>query len=160
MNAPRYISYLCGLVLVAGAVTLVGCGPKAQSSPTIEFNVKVTDEFKIIPDRIDCQPGQTIRIRVTNSLPVGNTDLPHNLVFLNSETNVDAFGEAAVTAEAEANYLPPNFIDKVFAYTQLVHSGATAELTFTAPKTRGTFPIVCAFPGHCLLGMRGNLIVH
>lgn len=38
-------------------------------------------------------------------------------------------------------------------------SAESAEITITAPDRPGDYPVVCAFPGHCLLGMRGTLTI-
>ena len=37
--------------------------------------------------------------------------------------------------------------------------GETVEVTFKVPAEAGSYPFLCTFPGHFVVGMKGNLVV-
>ncbi|MSU73429.1 MAG: hypothetical protein EXS43_14005, partial [Opitutus sp.] len=49
--------------------------------------------------------------------------------------------------------------DKVLAFVALLGPNETGEVTFTAPTKPGEYPFLCSFPAHCLIGMKGVLVV-
>lgn len=82
----------------------------------------------------------------------------HNWVLVNGgEAAVDQVLQAAVIAGPEQNYLPGD-MSNVIAHTELVESGSSATIAFATPPA-GEYTYLCTFPGHCLAGMRGTLIV-
>ena len=154
---PSTFAFLGALTGLAG---LVGCGRSdSAATPESRFVVTVNDQFKISPSQLSCEAGRAIVIHVTNTIPKTGPDIAHNLIVLDSSVDADAFGQAALTAAAEYNYIPGQFRSRVLARTQLLHPGDSADLAFTAPSMPGAYPILCAFPGHCGLGMRATLTV-
>lgn len=165
---PHAVRIPCGLrqrvrllAIAAAFVGLVGCTRTNGSLATQEIllHLRVTDKFTFEVDRLVCAPGQPIRLRITNSIPPGGPDVAHNAVVLAAGTDVEAFGEAAINATPETHYLPSSFRRQVLVSTPLVHPGEEQELTFLAPTQPGRYPLVCSFPGHCVLGMRTELLV-
>ncbi len=153
-----------GTLVVLGSLTvffgLVGCGRSDfAATPESRFVVTVNDQFKISPSQLSCKAGQAIVIHVTNTIPKTGPDIAHNLILLDSTVDADAFGQATLTAAAEYNYIPSQFLSRVLARTQLLHPGDSADLAFIAPSMPGAYPLLCAFPGHCGLGMRATLTV-
>ncbi len=71
-----------GLVLVLVALPLLSaCGPKAVTSPTVEFTIEGS-EFRLSPDRIEVSRGDRVKITFKN---VG--EVIHNF-------SIDEFGVA------------------------------------------------------------------
>ena len=82
----------------------------------------------------------------------------HNWVLVNGgEAAVDQVLQAAATAGPGQNYLPSD-MSNVITHTDLIESGTSATITFATPPA-GEYTYLCTFPGHCLAGMRGTLIV-
>ena len=152
---------LVGLSIALAALLRPGCArpPRAHAPEPGTHELRVDDRFAFSPDRLACSPGQPLRLRIHNAIPPGGPDLPHNVVLLRIGADVESFAQAGVNARAEHNYIPAAFFDQVITASGLVHPGKTVELVLAAPSTPGDYPLICSFPGHCLLGMRGVLAV-
>ena len=144
-------------------MTFVACARESASpAPAADgvlWNVEVSAKMTFSPDTFSCAPGQRVRVRVTNTVPIHGAEITHTFVLLQSTVDVEAFGREAIDARAENSYIPERFLPQVLAHTPLLRPGESAELEFTAPIQPGTYPVVCAFPGHCIIGMRGQLVV-
>ncbi len=146
----------CSLLLVV----LAGCGRAGGTPPgALMLSVEVGERFAFIPDRLHCQAGQMVRLRLTSRLRSDGADLMHNVVVLDLGVDPDVFGQAAVNARMENNYLPVGFPGKIVAASGFARSGEAVELVFVAPPVTGVYPVICTFPGHCLLGMKAQLTV-
>ena len=143
------------LLLVAA-----GCS-RAAGTPNGEVTlaVEVGDQFVFSPDRFHCLTGQPVRLRLTSRLRTDGSALMHNVAALAAGVDPDTFGQAAVTARPEDGYVPAGFAGRVIAASGFARGGETVEFVFVAPKTAGVYPVVCTFPGHCLLGMKATLVV-
>lgn len=148
---------LASAALVLCMAGLFGCD--RQPLPSAQFVVRVDEQFTITPGEFECRPGQTVRIRITNVIPVGGPDLAHNLVLTREDLDLEAFGQATFQASERQGYIPSQYAAQVLAKTPLIHPGETGELAFTAPSKPGRYPLICTFPGHCTLGMRAVLVV-
>ncbi len=93
------------------------------------------------PDAISLKAGTRVTIQYIN-----DGVLPHNLVVLRSEDDLDDLGAAAYEAEA-TGFVPLDEKDKLIAYTGLAAPGATVTVTFVVPPP-GEYTFVCLFPGH------------
>jgi azurin len=154
-----FAAFACAGILLPNS----GCNPSAaarsdHASPLL-CELQVSEKFAFSPDRIVCERGQIIRLRITNRIPRHEGDLAHNFVLLALGTDVGAFAQATASADAQANYVPEDFRSHVLFSTKFVRPNEVEEVTFTAPVQSGSYPIVCSFPGHCLLGMKGELVV-
>jgi azurin len=88
-----------------------------------------------------------------------STIFMHNWVLVNGDASVvDQVLQAAITAGVEHDYLPEDR-SHILAHTALVSGGESATITFTTPATAGEYTYLCTFPGHCLAGMKGTLII-
>jgi uncharacterized cupredoxin-like copper-binding protein len=150
-------------MLVAGAGLLLlvpGCS-RATGAPVVEtvLAIEVGEGFAFTPGQLQCAAGQPVRLRLANRLKAGGSDLAHNLAVLKPGTDAQAYGRAVINARPEDHYIPAEYQDRTVAVSGFAHAGETIELVFTAPAEPGEYPIVCTFPGHCLLGMTATLVI-
>ena len=156
------------LVVVAGA-TLVLYGsvnPAAfqgtAAPPVRMISITVGDpvgeKMEYSRKQIVATPGERLRIRIFSQGQMPKTVMAHNWVLLTLGADAQKFADAAAPAVA-TDYMPPALKHQVLAATTLVGPGERAEVTFTVPKVRGTYPYLCTFAGHYAAGMRGDLLV-
>lgn len=100
------------------------------SSSTLEFD----------PPTIAARAGARVRLRFVNA-----GTLPHNLVVVKDEDDIDALAEAA--SKVGGDYVPLSQKDKMIAYTTLASPGQTVELIFVVPPA-GVYTYVCLLSGH------------
>ncbi|MDX2190336.1 MAG: plastocyanin/azurin family copper-binding protein [Bacteroidota bacterium] len=106
------------------------------------------DQSKII-----IKAGSKIKLVFNNS-----DDMLHNVV-ITKPGKADAIGETATNMGLEGpkmNYVPLS--DDVLFHTKLVTPGSSESIYFVAPKTPGTYTIVCTYPGH-YASMQCQLVV-
>lgn len=153
--------------MAAAALTLAlafcGCSresiARSGAGGMAEWTVQVNDKLVFSPREFTCAPGQRLRIRVSNTIPVNGPGISHNLTVLRPQADLEEFGRAAINASPEQDYLPESFRNLTIAHTGLIGPGQTREILLTAPTQPGTYPVACSFPGHCIVGMRGTLVV-
>lgn len=147
--------------ILAGALpfllALGGCG--RPQPPEAGWTVRVSDQMVFAPSTFVCPPGQTLRIRLENTLAARGAALRHNLTILTPGSDAERFGRLATSASADDGYIPEEFRSRIIARTRFVGPSENIEITITSPSQPGDYPVVCAFPGHCLLGMRGTLTI-
>jgi len=86
---------------------------------------------------------------------------PHNLVLCQPGA-ADKIGEAAnemaklPDAFEKSDFVPKS--DQILHATKMLQPNQTDTLRFHAPRTPGSYPYICSFPGHYLV-MRGVMIV-
>ena len=100
------------------------------SSSTLEFD----------PPAIAAKHGTRVRLRFAN---VGT--LPHNIVFVRSDDDIDAL--AAAASKAGGDYVPLVHKDKMLAYSTLSSPGQTVDVVFVVPPP-GDYTYVCLMSGH------------
>lgn len=102
---------------------------------------------------IRASAGETITIRYDNS----QSAMPHNIVFVNSEADIQPVGVASLRAH-QNEYIPEDeeSQEKIFGYTPLARPGDVVYVTITVPPP-GTYPYICTYPGHFTM-MQGRLI--
>lgn len=120
--------------------------------------ITANDSLKFNVTRIEAHPGEKIHIQLRNIGILPKAVMGHNWVLLKTGVDVLAYSNAAVDAKVE-DYQPPSLADKVLVSIPLIGARETADTTFDAPATPGTYPFLCSFPAHCQVGMRGELIV-
>ena len=82
----------------------------------------------------------------------------HNWVLLTAGSDPVAFA-AAAASDGASGYIPSKMKDKIVAFVALLGPNEVGEVTFKAPMAPGEYPFLCTFPAHCLVGMRGVLVV-
>lgn len=60
---------------------------------------------------------------------------------------------------AQLGFVAPALAPQILAATVLAGGQDTVEVSYDAPKARGSYDFVCTFPGHYLAGMKGVLVV-
>lgn len=133
-----------GAVIVTGFLVGASVEARAQASAspavdtTVTVNAGMALEFE--PATITLKQGLRVRLRFINA-----GSLPHNIVFVRNEDDLDALASAA--SKAGGNYVPLEMKDRIFGYTLLASPGQTLETTFVVPPP-GTYTYVCLMSGH------------
>ena len=99
-----------------------------------------------------------MRIRLTAKGVMPKIAMAHNVVVLKKAADAAAFATAAASARA-TDFIPAANKGDVIAHTGLAGNGETVEVTFKVPAAAGSYPFLCTFPGHFVVGMKGNLVV-
>lgn len=152
------------LLSVAAAGSIVSAqtpAPAAGAKPaagvrTVE--IVGTDDMKFNTTTINAKPGEQLRIRLTAKGAMPKIAMAHNVVVLKKEADPAAFATAAASARA-TDFIPAANKGDVIANTGLAGNGETVEVTFKVPAAAGSYPYLCSFPGHFVVGMKGNLVV-
>jgi uncharacterized cupredoxin-like copper-binding protein len=146
----------CGIVpplLAAAAILFLGQGAlHAQTSAAdlaregapvdTVIAIRTTgSNLEFSPSQIAVKAGTRVRIRYTN-----DGTLPHNIVLVKDEADIDVLGMAAYAA-GETGYVPVEHADRMYAYSELAVPGTTVEIEFVAPPP-GEYFFVCLYPGH------------
>lgn len=108
--------------------------------------------------RITAAPGESIKVVLTNAGTLPKEVMGHNWILLGAGHDPVAFA-AAGASEPGNGYIPTKLKGQIVAFIALLGPGETGEVTFNAPAAPGEYPFLCAFPAHCLVGMRGVLVV-
>lgn len=85
---------------------------------------------------------------------INDSNMPHNVVFVNSEGDINPVGIAALQA-LDTEYIPMDMEENMFAWTELARPDDTVYVTVTVPEP-GTYPYICTYPGHFTM-MQGRL---
>lgn len=144
-------------ILAALALGLTGLHA-ADGARTLKIRTGVDNAMKFDVATITAAPGETIKIVMTNATTLPKEVMGHNFVVLAAGTDVQAFANAGA-AEKDNGYIPAKMKDKVLASIHVLGPNETGEVTFTVPSAPGQYPFLCSFPGHCLIGMKGTLVV-
>jgi uncharacterized cupredoxin-like copper-binding protein len=97
--------------------------------------------LEFVPPNISARQGTRVRIRFIN-----DGSLPHNLVVIRDDDDVDGLATAAYAAD-QTGYVPVADSAKLVGYTTLASPGQAVEVTFIMPPP-GVYPFLCLFPGH------------
>jgi azurin len=158
-----FFIYLCRRVLALSCVTLASLTAtslQAQSSKSLaaEPGAAITvstlgDELAYDVVEIRARAGTEFTMTFVNK----SAGMPHNVVFVNGDADVNPVGIAALQA-AKNDYIPENELERIFAYTAMAGPGETVSVTVTVPEKPGIYPYVCTYPGHFTV-MQGRLVV-
>ena len=137
--------------------------PAAPAEPAVAYDgppaeVTITplgNEMKYEVTEFTVAPGQPVTLTFNNTAT--SPTMSHNVVVLKKDANVNAVGQAAMSA-SDTEYIPENRADQILAHTPLAAPGETVEVTFTAPSAPGDYTYICTFPGH-FMAMQGTMRV-
>jgi len=106
------------------------------------FEIRMLDEMRFIPDRIDVRQGDTVRLVLTNT-----GQLPHELV-IGTRKDLDRHAATMMSSgmvhdEPSAAHVPP---------------GKTGEIVWKFNRA-GRFDFACLIAGHYQAGMTGTINV-
>jgi azurin len=164
--SPDMKSRCVGVVLV---FLLVACcvfvesallrGAEAAASPrVIKIRAGVDNAMKFDVATITAAPGEMIKVFLTNASTLPKDVMGHNWIVLATGADPVAFAAAGAT-EAANGFIPSKLKDKIVASIALLGPNETGEVTFNAPTVPGEYPFLCSFPAHCVVGMKGTLVV-
>ena len=144
------------LLALAGVAALSA----AENAAAREIKIRsgVDNAMKFDLPTITAAPGETIKIVLTNASTLPKEVMGHNWVLLASGTDPVAFAAAAASEPANG-YIPSKMKDKVIASIRMLGPNETGEVSFKVPTAAGEYPFLCSFPGHCVTGMKGTLVV-
>lgn len=113
------------------------------------------DQMKYDKTLFKVKAGQEVKLKLTNVGKLPAAAMSHNVVILHQGTNVQEFGEAAVTAK-DSEHIPQNMLADVVAHTKMLGPGESDEITFKLDDP-GVYDFICTFPGHWGT-MRGKIV--
>lgn len=131
-----------GAILFAGGRFGEPLPPLAQESVDTTLVVRATGSTLFFePDRLSARNGARVRLRFIN-----DGTLPHNLVIVRDDADIDALAAAALLPSAEG-YVPVVMKDRMVAYTALASPGEAVEVVFVMPLP-GEYTYICLMSGH------------
>ena len=131
----------------------------ASATPrVIKIKAGMDNVMKFDVASITAAPGETLKVILTTATTLPKEAMGHNWVLLTAGTDPVAFA-AAGTGDAAKGYIPEKMKEKVLASIGLLGPNEVGEVTFKAPTQPGEYPFLCSFPAHCLVGMKGVLVV-
>lgn len=157
MKTKITAALLSVMLAVAGASWARAADP-AATPRVVKIHAGTGNTMTFDVTSIAATPGESITVVLTNAGTLPKTVMGHNWILLTAGNDPVAFA-AAGASEPEHGYIPSKLKDKIVAYIALLGPGETGEVTFNAPTEPGEYPFLCAFPAHCLVGMRGVLVV-
>lgn len=113
------------------------------------------DQMKFDKTLFKVKAGEPVKLDFKNVGSLPAEAMSHNVVVLFPGTDVQAFGEAAVTAK-DSEHIPQNMLSDVVAHTKMLGPGESDDITFTLPDP-GVYDFICTFPGH-FASMRGKIV--
>lgn len=150
---------LAFFVLVAGLTfTIAGCDSGAQSisphAPQIMLEIGTQGDSMVFDQReLSAPAGALITVTFHNRSRLVTMD--HNWILAQPGTEESVVRDG-VAAGAENDFVAPND-PNVIAKTRLTPRGESSSVTFPAPPP-GSYPYLCAFPGHQMV-MKGTLTI-
>jgi len=120
---------------------LIGSEVRAQDKVDTTVVIKASGpSLEFDPATIVLKQGTRVKLRFVNE-----GTLPHNVVFVLSEDDIDALAEAAMREGGD--YVPVAMKSKMFAFTKLASPAQIEEVTFVVPPA-GSYTFVCLMSGH------------
>ena len=154
----KFISLFLVLTAVLPSWSGLNAADAAAAARVVKIRAGVENAMKFDVGSISAAPGETIKVVLTNASTLPKTVMGHNWVLLTAGSDPVAFAQVAAP-EAESGYIPAKAKDKIVAFVALLGPGETGEVTFKAPTAPGEYPFLCSFPAHCVVGMKGTLVV-
>jgi azurin len=116
------------------------------------------DRMKYNLEAFSVPAGSRVKLNFRNVGKMPKAVMGHNVVFLIAGVDSGAFATAAAAAR-DNGYIPVQFKDQILAHTNLLGSGESDTIEFTAPDISGEYEFLCSFPAHLFAGMRGVMTV-
>ena len=116
------------------------------------------DRMKYNLETFSVPTGGLVKLNFRNVGKMPKAVMGHNVVFLKADVDSGEFATAAAAAR-DNGYIPVQFEDQILAHTNLLGSGESDTIEFTAPNKSGDYEFLCSFPAHLFAGMRGVMTV-
>ena len=155
MKSKLLVPALVLLAALSAALVLraADAGPRVIKIKAGEGNA-----MKFDVTTITAAPGESLKIVMTNATTLPKNVMGHNWLLLAKGTDPIAFATAGA-GDAANDYIPAKMKDKVLVTSRMLGPNETAEIEFKAPAEPGDYPFLCTFPAHCIVGMKGMLVV-
>lgn len=159
---------------IALAITLSSCGnPESKNEQTNQatdttataveneiasntLTLEGNDEMLFSKTELRAAVNQPITLTFKHTGKMNKLVMGHDFVLLKKGTDLDAFGKAALYAQAE-DYIPKAELKNIIAYTKLLGGGESDTIQFSVSE-KGSYDYICSFPGHYTM-MKGKLII-
>ena len=127
--------------------------PVAMAGAKIE--ITANDQMQFDKKIIEVTAGEEVTLVFTNVGKLPKAAMGHNVVILEPNSDIMAFGAGAIAAAA-SEYIPQSgpLADQLVAHTKLLGPGENDTITFTLAA--GVYKFLCSFPGHYAL-MQGTI---
>lgn len=156
---PKLAALLVVMAVAGATILTVQAADSSPAAPRIvKIRAGVGNAMKFDVTSITAAPGESLKVVLTNASTLPKEAMGHNWILLVADTDPVAFA-AAAAHEGENGYIPRKLRDNILAYVALLGPDESGEVTFRAPTEPGEYPFLCSFPAHCLVGMRGVLVV-
>jgi plastocyanin len=133
---------LASSTLTAQSAPAGDAGSNRATRPDTTVTLRSTGSaLEFLPARLALKTGLRVRVRYTNE-----GSLPHNLVFVKDDADLDALSTEAYGA-GDSGFVPTSMKDRLLAFTPLVAANQTVEVEFVVPAP-GEYTFICLFPGH------------
>ncbi|MCO5260911.1 MAG: azurin [Crocinitomicaceae bacterium] len=158
-------SFLVALSLIV----LASCGGKqepaaeattetsAEASGPVTLDLSAGDDMKFDKTEFTVKAGQKVTLNFHHTGSLAKEQMGHNFVLLKEGTDVMAFGQAAMAAQA-TEYIPEAMKGDIIVHTNLIGGGESTTIEFDAPSEAGNYTFICSFPGH-FASMKGTFVV-
>ena len=155
----RFSTVLLAISMIATGPVAAMAGQAKPAARTIDINA--TDDMKFSVTTITARPGEALHIRLNVVGKMPKVAMAHNFVLFTAATTAKQLNDFVTQAATKGpvTYIPEDMKALVLAYTPMGGAGQVVDVTFTAPKAPGSYPYLCSFAGHFLVGMKGTLVV-
>lgn len=116
------------------------------------------DRMKYNLETFTVPAGSPVKLVFANVGKMPKNSMGHNVVFLKSDTDANAFAAASAKAR-DSDFIPAEMKDQILAATKMLGPGESDTIEFTAPTEAGEYVFLCSFPAHMFAGMRGVMVV-
>jgi len=144
------------VVILTGLLALFAIPPSHGAEPSSEktvIHIGTLPGLRFDTTAFSVRPEAEVELTFSNQ-----DDMLHNLVITAPGARMEiVMASIALGAQAVAKEFVPDS-EKVLWATQIVPSGESYTLRFTAPSALGEYPYVCTYPGHGFI-MFGTMIV-
>jgi len=155
----RHVSVLLLAASVFAAPTLTIAEQAKPAGRVID--IEATDQMKFSVTTINAKPGEALHVRLKAVSTLPKAAMAHNFVLFKSSVTQKQIADFATAGmgKGAVTFIPDDMKALVIASTTMAGGGQTVDVSFTAPKEPGSYPYICSFTGHYLVGMKGTLIV-
>ena len=153
LNRRSLLQWLTVLPLIPASGVRAQGSRSERAAPGSTITVgTLGDELAYDVVEIRARAGSEITVEFVNF----SGGMPHNIVFVNSDADINPVGLAALEA-SKTDYIPQDELERIFGYTAMAGPGETVAVTIRVPEETGTYPYICTYPGHFTV-MQGKLL--
>ncbi|MEJ0103919.1 MAG: plastocyanin/azurin family copper-binding protein [Bacteroidota bacterium] len=116
---------------------------KLEFTDTIKL--KAGEDMRFDNDLFRVKAGKKITLVLKNT-GMKSGAMVHNVVVLNSGTDIPDFAEEARKASKE-EYIPASFSSSIIAHTKSISGQQSDKIEFTI-QAAGVYDFICSYPGH------------